>query len=250
MLQEKKCVYRIENQTKRKLSVQWHNAKLEAAILKSLTLEFRSSKSIFYEWGCTCVCVQRHPTKLVFLGIEPYPFFIVPFFIFCKTFVFHAFIRVLDTLIMKYVIVWIFLSGYLVGKGGTLLPAGRWWSFLYASAINAANLLICLIGAKLFAKTTVFIFITTTLCIASSFFSFFSVPAMNVSKNTYDLKRFNWLCIMDAGAEVHHVASAIPHVHALHCLVFESTVWREYFVSICLFSFSGNYSRSEYLRPK
>lgn len=61
-----------------------------------------------------------------------------------------------------------------------LLPDGRWWSFLYASGVNAANLLICLVGAKLFAKTTVFIFFTTILCIASSFFSFFSVPATNV----------------------------------------------------------------------
>ncbi|XP_065220055.1 solute carrier family 12 member 9 [Planococcus citri] len=72
-------------------------------------------------------------------------------------------------------------SGYLVGKGNTLLPDGRWWSFLYASGVNATNLLICVIGAKLFAKTTVFIFVTTTLCIASSFFSFFSVRTMNVT---------------------------------------------------------------------
>lgn len=68
------------------------------------------------------------------------------------------------------------VTGYIVD----VLRGGRWWSFLYASGVNFINLLICLVGSNLFAKTTVFVFVTTTVCIASSFISFFVEPAMNV----------------------------------------------------------------------
>ncbi|XKL60122.1 hypothetical protein PGB90_001138 [Kerria lacca] len=71
-------------------------------------------------------------------------------------------------------------SGYLIGKGNKLLSAGHWWSFLYASILNFINFLICLIGAELFAKTTVFVFISVSVCILSSFLSFLKMSPMEI----------------------------------------------------------------------
>lgn len=41
------------------------------------------------------------------------------------------------------------------GTDDGVLPIGRWWIFLYCSIINLLNLCVCLIGASLFAKTSV-----------------------------------------------------------------------------------------------
>ncbi|CAH1176054.1 unnamed protein product [Phaedon cochleariae] len=61
-------------------------------------------------------------------------------------------------------------SGYLIGD---LIPDGRWWEFLYCTSLNILNLLICLIGASMFAKTTVFILVLVCGCLAITFFTFF-----------------------------------------------------------------------------
>ncbi|CAH0558238.1 unnamed protein product [Brassicogethes aeneus] len=61
-------------------------------------------------------------------------------------------------------------TGYLV-KG--LLPDSRWWEFLYCSGINMLNLVVCLIGAGLFAKTSVFVLAIVTGCLGVVVFSFF-----------------------------------------------------------------------------
>ncbi|CAH1111356.1 unnamed protein product [Psylliodes chrysocephalus] len=61
-------------------------------------------------------------------------------------------------------------SGYLL-EG--VLPDDRWYRFLYCSSLNVLNLLICLIGASMFAKTTVFILVLVCGCLAITFFSFF-----------------------------------------------------------------------------
>jgi potassium/chloride transporter 9 len=37
------------------------------------------------------------------------------------------------------------------------LPAGTWWSFLYCSCFNILNLLLCIVGAELFGKTSILI---------------------------------------------------------------------------------------------
>lgn len=54
-----------------------------------------------------------------------------------------------------------------------VLPDDRWYRFLYCSSLNVLNLLICLIGASMFAKTTVFILVLVCGCLAITFFSFF-----------------------------------------------------------------------------
>lgn len=62
-------------------------------------------------------------------------------------------------------------SGYLVGKNA-FIPNGRWWLFLYRSSLNTANLLVCLIGAAMFAKTSVAILAVVCICLGSVFISF------------------------------------------------------------------------------
>ena len=62
-------------------------------------------------------------------------------------------------------------SGYLVGAAG-LIPDGRWWRFLYCTVLNTANLLVCLIGASMFAKTSVAILAIVCVCLGSVVVSF------------------------------------------------------------------------------
>lgn len=54
-----------------------------------------------------------------------------------------------------------------------LIPGGRWHGFLYGSILNIMNLLICLIGASMFAKTAVFILVIVCSCLSITVFSFF-----------------------------------------------------------------------------
>ena len=62
--------------------------------------------------------------------------------------------------------------GYLVAEGMSVLPDGRWWRFIYCSGLNVLNLLVCLIGAGMFAKTSVVILATVCVSVASTIISF------------------------------------------------------------------------------
>lgn len=74
---------------------------------------------------------------------------------------------------------YIFFLGYLVSN---VIADGRWWQFLYCSAINVLNLAVCLIGASMFAKTTVFILILVCTSLGITFFSFFYEGPLQVTK--------------------------------------------------------------------
>ncbi|XP_054268186.1 solute carrier family 12 member 9 [Macrosteles quadrilineatus] len=70
-------------------------------------------------------------------------------------------------------------AGILV-EGTGPLPDGHWWRFLYCSVLNVLNLLVCLIGAGLFAKTNVIILATVCISLASTFYSFIVQPAREI----------------------------------------------------------------------
>nr|CAD7569592.1 unnamed protein product [Timema californicum] len=82
-------------------------------------------------------------------------------------------------------------SGYLVTGA---LPDGQWWRFLYCSLLNFLSLLVCLIGATMFAKTSVVILASVCICLLSAIISFLiedpkeiSIPDANkvVQNETY-----------------------------------------------------------------
>ncbi|XP_071529444.1 solute carrier family 12 member 9 [Panulirus ornatus] len=82
------------------------------------------------------------------------------------------------------------------GKIAHFLREGRWYSFAYGSAVNFINLLVCLIGAGMFAKLTVAIFAIVLFCTGSVILSFpienyeisVSIPAANPLVNSsYEL---------------------------------------------------------------
>lgn len=58
------------------------------------------------------------------------------------------------------------------GKIAHWLPEGRWYNFAYSSTVNVLNLLVCLIGAGMFAKFTIVIFAVVLSCTASVIISF------------------------------------------------------------------------------
>ncbi|XP_044005931.1 solute carrier family 12 member 9 [Aphidius gifuensis] len=55
-------------------------------------------------------------------------------------------------------------GGYLAGAAG-FIHNTRWWKYLYRSILNLMNLMICLIGATMFAKTSVVILATVLICL-------------------------------------------------------------------------------------
>ncbi|XP_038817037.1 solute carrier family 12 member 9-like [Salvelinus namaycush] len=64
-----------------------------------------------------------------------------------------------------------------VSPAGSLqvLPAGYWWSLLYATGILLLCLLVCLVGAEIYAKASFLIFLVVMLVLATIFISFFTV---------------------------------------------------------------------------
>ncbi|XP_056139503.1 solute carrier family 12 member 9 [Lampris incognitus] len=56
-----------------------------------------------------------------------------------------------------------------------VLPSGYWWSLLYATTIALLCLLVCLVGAHIYAKATFLIFLVVMFVMATIFVSFFAV---------------------------------------------------------------------------
>lgn len=72
-------------------------------------------------------------------------------------------------------------GGYYGGDEG-IIPDGRWWRFLYCTLVNTVMLIVCLVGASLFAKMNVMIFVTVIICLISTFVSFFLQGELEVSE--------------------------------------------------------------------
>uniref|UniRef100_A0A9J8DB78 Solute carrier family 12 member 9 n=1 Tax=Cyprinus carpio carpio TaxID=630221 RepID=A0A9J8DB78_CYPCA len=63
---------------------------------------------------------------------------------------------------------------------GSALPTGYWWSLLYGTVILLLCVLVCLIGAHIYAKATFLIFIIVMVVLGTIFISFFAVPFRTV----------------------------------------------------------------------
>ncbi|XP_077987296.1 solute carrier family 12 member 9-like [Glandiceps talaboti] len=66
-------------------------------------------------------------------------------------------------------------GGFLLPEGSLGLPSGQWWVFLYSSILLVIGGAVCLIGAKMFAKTVLLIFLTVIVALISVLISFFVV---------------------------------------------------------------------------
>uniref|UniRef100_A0AAR2KKC0 Solute carrier family 12 member 9 n=1 Tax=Pygocentrus nattereri TaxID=42514 RepID=A0AAR2KKC0_PYGNA len=67
---------------------------------------------------------------------------------------------------------------------GTLyavLPVSYWWSLLYATAILLVCLLVCLVGAWIYAKASFLIFLVVMVVLGTIFISFFAVKPQTVT---------------------------------------------------------------------
>ncbi|CAH0764721.1 unnamed protein product [Diatraea saccharalis] len=72
-------------------------------------------------------------------------------------------------------------NGYLVGESAGI-PNGWWYRFLYRSILNAVGLGVSLAGASLFARTSLAIWVTILVCLASAFISFFVTAPQPIEK--------------------------------------------------------------------
>lgn len=67
------------------------------------------------------------------------------------------------------------LDGTLATSPYQILPSGYWWSLLYATAVALLCLLVCLVGAHIYAKATFLIFLVVMFVLGTIFISFFAV---------------------------------------------------------------------------
>ncbi|KAG9343269.1 hypothetical protein JZ751_014250 [Albula glossodonta] len=69
----------------------------------------------------------------------------------------------------------------MVGATQRVLPGGYWWSLLYGTGILILCLLVCLVGAHIYARATFLIFLIVMLVLGIIFISFFTVSLRVVS---------------------------------------------------------------------
>lgn len=61
-----------------------------------------------------------------------------------------------------------------------VLPSGYWWSLLYATAVALLCLVVCLVGAHIYAKASFLIFLVVMFVLGTIFVSFFAVGPRNI----------------------------------------------------------------------
>ncbi|XP_018418850.1 PREDICTED: solute carrier family 12 member 9-like [Nanorana parkeri] len=75
--------------------------------------------------------------------------------------------------------------GHDVKSGVHVLPQSYWYEFLYGTVLLFICLLVCLVGASIYAKATFIIFIVVMVVLIIVFISFFAVKEKIVPINTY-----------------------------------------------------------------
>lgn len=73
-------------------------------------------------------------------------------------------------------------GGY-YGHAEGLIPDGKWFRFLYCTLVNTLMLVVCLVGASMFAKTSAAIWVIVVACLCSTFLSFMVQKTITVSLN-------------------------------------------------------------------
>uniref|UniRef100_A0A3Q3W0R3 Solute carrier family 12 member 9 n=1 Tax=Mola mola TaxID=94237 RepID=A0A3Q3W0R3_MOLML len=71
-------------------------------------------------------------------------------------------------------------DGSLLTFSHQVLPSGYWWSLLYASVIALLCLVVCLVGAHIYAKATFLIFLVVMFVLGTIFISFFAVSPRTI----------------------------------------------------------------------
>ncbi|XP_042269419.1 solute carrier family 12 member 9 [Thunnus maccoyii] len=72
-------------------------------------------------------------------------------------------------------------DGTLATSAYQVLPAGYWWSLLYATAVALLCLLVCMVGAHIYAKATFLIFLVVMFVLGTIFISFFAVGPRTIT---------------------------------------------------------------------
>uniref|UniRef100_A0A7N9AW74 Solute carrier family 12 member 9 n=1 Tax=Mastacembelus armatus TaxID=205130 RepID=A0A7N9AW74_9TELE len=72
-------------------------------------------------------------------------------------------------------------DGTVANMSYQVLPSGYWWSLLYATTIALLCLLVCLVGAHIYAKTTFIIFLVVMFVLVTIFISFFAVRPRTIN---------------------------------------------------------------------
>lgn len=72
-------------------------------------------------------------------------------------------------------------DGTVATSSSQVLPSGYWWSLLYATVIALLCLLVCLVGAHIYAKATFLIFLVVMFVLGTVFISFFAVRPRTIT---------------------------------------------------------------------
>uniref|UniRef100_A0A8C8JQ26 Solute carrier family 12 member 9 n=1 Tax=Oncorhynchus tshawytscha TaxID=74940 RepID=A0A8C8JQ26_ONCTS len=78
-------------------------------------------------------------------------------------------------------------------KSRLVLPAGYWWSLLYATGILLLCLLVCLVGAEIYAKASFLIFLVVMIVLASIFISFFAMRPRTILLPDLNMKLIEFI---------------------------------------------------------
>ncbi|KAM3874905.1 solute carrier family 12 member 9 [Diretmus argenteus] len=72
-------------------------------------------------------------------------------------------------------------DGVVASSSYQVLPAGYWWSLLYGTGVLLLCLLVCLVGAHIYAKATFLIFLVVMFVLGTIFVSFFAVRPRTIA---------------------------------------------------------------------
>ncbi|KAG4070483.1 hypothetical protein HA402_005715 [Bradysia odoriphaga] len=71
-------------------------------------------------------------------------------------------------------------GGYYGHEEG-FIPDGKWWRFLLCTLVNTLMLIVCLVGASMFAKVVAGIWVIVVACLCSTYISFLVQPVITVA---------------------------------------------------------------------